>query len=113
MGIVWYFFHYLTIQSYHVWRVHIAGCLLLPFYDSAHLVAVLDGGLSLLDPGLELAEAVGNGNFEVAAIRGCDIITPADDVTLCSAGFVVHILVEGSTSQQAYCEAVVAEEGAL
>ena len=85
----------------------------MSFYDSAHFVAVLNSGLGLLYTGFEFTEPIGYTDSEVSIILGIGIIAPTNDVTLCCAGVIMHVLVEGSIDHQSHGETVVAEERAL
>ena len=86
---------------------------LLPFDNSADLVAVLDGCLGFLHAGFEFTEAVGDGELEETTIRNHDFVAPTDDVTLGGTRLIMLIFVEGRIGHEAYGEAVVAEERAL
>ena len=86
---------------------------LLPLCDAPHHVAVVDGGPGLLHAGLELAEAVGDGEAEGTAVLGIHIDAPSEDVALRGTRIIAHVLVERGVGHQPHGEPVVAEERAL
>ena len=95
---------YFYIASSSAWS-------LFPLCYSPHYITIVNGGLSFLDAGFQLAKAIGDRKVNHA----CAIcaVTTANNIALSGAVDIVMVFTEQIVGADAYRQSVFAEERTL